>query len=295
MRMKTVFWALASGLALAASASEVVSTNVWSAAMKKSVPVTVVLPDAYRAEPARRWPVAYLLHGHGGNDREFLEKTSVLRDAVDQYGFIGVCPDGKVSSWWLDSPVDPTMRYATFVTDELVPWADKALRTIPERGKRVIGGASMGGYGAMTLGCRRRDLFGAIGSIHGGVELRPFCWYWQLKDLLGSVEADNPNWERYSALTAARDVKNGELEILMVIGTADQFFLPGNRKLHELFILNDVAHTYVELRAPTLLASQHNFTFQNIGERWVYRFFAEVLGNPNEFQMSVRDSKVKAL
>ena len=37
----------------------------------------------------------------------------------------------------------------------------------------------------------------------------------------------------------------------------------------------DVAHTYVELREPTLLASQHNFTFQAIGERWVYRFFSE--------------------
>lgn len=266
---------LAAGLlAQTASAAEVRKFAVRSVEMEKDVPVTVVFPKDY-AGGTNRHPVAYLLHGHGGNDREFLEKTDVLEDAVDRYGFIGVCPDGMVSSWWMDSPVDPKVRYATFVTDELVPWTDANLRTRPGRSQRVIGGASMGGYGAMTIACRRTDLFGAVGSIHGGVELRPFGWYWQLKDRLGPVEADNPNWERFSALTVAREVKNGDLEILMVVGTADQFFLQGNRKLHELFILNDVAHTYVELREPTLLASQHNFTFQAIGERWVYRFFSE--------------------
>lgn len=264
--------AIAAGLlAQAASAAEVREFAVRSAAMEKDVPVTVVFPKGY-AGGTSRYPVAYLLHGYGGNHREYLEKTGKVEEAVDRYGFIAVCPDGLVSSWWVDSPVDPKIRYETFVAKELVAWADANLRTVPDRAKRAIAGASMGGYGAMTIGCVHKDVFGAIGSIHGGVELRPFAHNWDIAKRLDPEKRLGRVWDDFSAITKARGVRNGELEILMVIGTADQFFLQGNRKLHELFILNDVAHTYVEIRGKDEVSSAHNFTFQAIGEIEVYRF-----------------------
>ena len=130
----------------------------------------------------------------------------------------------------------------------------------------------MGGYGAMSIGCAHKDVFGAVYSIHGAVELRPFVnvTRWLLAERLDPEKTLGPVWERYSALEKAKSVSNGELELYMVIGSDDQYFLPGNRQLHELFSRNGVAHTYVEIRAKTQDESAHTWAFQAIGEVEVY-------------------------
>lgn len=259
-------------VAVTAQAVSVVETNVWSRAMGKVVPVSLVLPDGYGRQMKVRYPVAYLLHGLGGNHREYFERTGKVCESVDKYGFVAVCPDGMVSSWWIDSPVDSKVRYETFVANELVPWVDGHLRTQPERARRALVGASMGGYGAMMIGCAHKDVFGAVYSIHGAVELRPFAnvTRWFLAERLDPEKTLGPVWERYSVLERAKNVSNGELELYMVIGSDDQHFLPGNRKLHELFSRNGVAHTYVEIRAKTQDESAHTWAFQAIGEVEVY-------------------------
>lgn len=240
--------------------------------MKKDVPVTVVLPNGYGQEGNGRYPVAYLLHGAGGDEREYLTRTGKVSDAVDRCGFIAICPDGAKLSWWMDSPVDAAYRYETFVAHELVAWVDGNFRTVPARLRRALVGASMGGYGAMTIGCVHKDVFGAVFSIHGAVELRPFSDVarWQLAKRLDPAKTLGPVWNRYSALEKAKGVKNGELEIFMVIGSNDQHFLEGNRKLHELFTQNGVAHAYLEIRAKTQDESAHTWAFQAIGETEVY-------------------------
>ena len=252
--------------------AEVRPCAVRSEAMGKDVPVIVVLPDGYERETSNRHSVAYLLHGAGGDEREYLVRTGKIKDAVDQYGFVAACPDGDKLSWWMDSPVDQACRYETFVARELVAWVDKNLRTIPTRSRRALVGASMGGYGAMRIGCGHKDVFGAVYSIHGAVELRPFADVarWQLARRLDPDMTLGPVWDRYSALERAKDVRNGELELYMVIGSDDQYFLPGNRKLHELLTANKVAHTYVEIRARTQEESAHTWAFQAIGETEIY-------------------------
>lgn len=262
---------------LSLAGAEVRTHAVRSEVMDKDVPVVVVLPDDYTRGEGSRYPVAYLLHGAGGDEREYLARTGKVKAAVDRYGFVAVCSDGAKLSWWMDSPVDPTCRYETFVSRELVAWADKNLRTIPARSRRALVGASMGGYGAMRIGCGHKDVFGAVYSIHGAVDLRPFAdvGRWHLAQLLDPEKKMGDVWDRSSVLERAKDVKNGELGLYMVIGSDDQYFLPGNRKLHELFTANKVAHTYVEIRATTQDESAHTWAFQAIGETEVYPRLAE--------------------
>ena len=151
--------ALVAACALAvasASASTVTNLTVRSGKMGRDIPVTVVLPDAY--DGAARFPSVYVLHGAGGNNLK--GANPIVTNLVDRYGFVAIAPDGGKTSWWLDSPIDPTYQYETFVIRELVPFVDAHYRTVDDRKSRGIMGGSMGGHGACYLGIRHKDVFG---------------------------------------------------------------------------------------------------------------------------------------
>ena len=68
----------------------------------------------------------------------------------------------------------PESRYETFISKELIAYTDKNLNAIPDRSKRAITGLSMGGHGAMWNAIRHQDVFGAVGTTSGGMDIRPF-------------------------------------------------------------------------------------------------------------------------
>lgn len=88
-----------------ASGAQVNSLRIASAVMKREIPTTVVVPDASAAEPTRKFPTLYLLHGAGDNERGWLERTPV-REMADAYGVITVTPAVGTSgaSWKLALP-----------------------------------------------------------------------------------------------------------------------------------------------------------------------------------------------
>lgn len=252
---------------------------VRSAKMDKDVPVTLVLPAGY-AEKEGRYPSIWILHGAGGSGaKKAAEK--IIGQAVDKYGFIAVCPDGGVTSWWLDSPIDPKFQYETFVVKEALPVVDAAFRTIPDRKQRAIMGGSMGGHGACYLGMRHTDVFGAIGNIYGGVDLVPWSSNWDIALRLGPRDKYPERWVEHSVTHVAKSIKNGEIELISVLGTED-FFLGCNRQLHELLSNNGVAHTYVEVRAPSTIKSVHGRFYAQGAEialRFIQNFFVDGYGH----------------
>lgn len=147
---------------------------VYSDAMKKDVQVVVITPD----KTTSLKPVVYLLHGYGGNAKTWISMKPELKDIADRNDLIFVCPDGK-NSWYWDSPKDPSFRYETFVSGELVKYIDSKYPTVKDRSGRAITGLSMGGHGAMWLAFRHKDLFGAVGSTSGGLDIRPFPNNWR--------------------------------------------------------------------------------------------------------------------
>lgn len=167
--MKRLFWLTLLVIIFPASGfcGRVDTIKVYSEAMHKDIPCVVIVPDLYGKLQAS-YPVVYLLHGYSGDYLDWISRVPSLRDAVDEFHLIIVCPDGGFSSWYFDSPVDSTMRYETFVSGELVPAIDKRYHTIGDKGHRGICGLSMGGHGALYLAIRHPDLFGAAVSISGG-------------------------------------------------------------------------------------------------------------------------------
>src|SRR6185503_19045562 len=59
--------------------------------------------------------------------------------------------------------------------DELVPHVDRMFHTLPDRKHRGVAGKSSGGYGAIVLGMRHPDVFGAV-ACHSGDMYFDYCY-----------------------------------------------------------------------------------------------------------------------
>jgi S-formylglutathione hydrolase FrmB len=177
----------------AAPAGRVVADTLWSAALRTRKQFVVYLPPSYDREPARRYPVAYYLHGLWGNEWNWVRQgglATVMDSLVAAGGpeMLVVMPDGD-DSWYttwnaLVTAADcqrdtvrrepaasycvPWPHYDDYLARDLVARVDSQYRTRAERARRGIAGLSMGGYGATSLALRYPDVYAAAAS-HSGV------------------------------------------------------------------------------------------------------------------------------
>lgn len=225
--------------AIPAAASRLETVKVESESMHKQIDVSVVLPDSYGARPL---PVVYLLHGYGDNNLlGYLSYTNV-RQYADMFDVVLAIPDGG-TNWYFDSPVDPTIRYETFVSSELVKYIDKNYLTDARRERRAVTGLSMGGHGALYLAIRHQDVFGAAGSMSGGVDFRPFPEKWDIKLRLGDQKTHKENWDKNTVMAQLPLLKDGALQLIIDCGTED-FFFDVNVKLHEALTKQGIHHEF---------------------------------------------------
>jgi len=247
--MKKIIVAFACVLILQKAFSSTVDTIIIrSNAMQKDIKCVVIKPDTYKlarrgGKKGKTYPVVYLLHGYSGNYSNWVSLTNI-KELADTYQMIIVCPDGEFSSWYIDSPVDSTMKFETYVGKEIPETIDKLYRTIPNRKARAITGLSMGGHGGLYLGLRHPDVFGACGSMSGGVDLRPFPKNWHLSKRLGDTLINADNWKNYSVMNVI-DNYHDSSKIIIDCGTGD-FFLDVNRALHKKMLDLKIQHDYIE-------------------------------------------------
>ncbi|WP_033292397.1 alpha/beta hydrolase [Amycolatopsis jejuensis] len=125
-------------------------TRQHSAARGREVDVVLVVPEGV---PSTGLPVCAALHGRGSTARTFLDLglpaalTAAVRSGVPPFAVAAV--DG--SHYWIPDGADDPHR---MLTDELPGWLASA-------GLRPMTGAmgiSMGGFGALNLARRRRDV-----------------------------------------------------------------------------------------------------------------------------------------
>jgi len=229
-------------LAFLAKAAEVDTVLTSSKAMNKQIKAVVITPDTYDGKI--EFPVFYLLHGYSGNYADWIKQVPALKQLVDSYQFMVVCPDGGYGSWYFDSPEDPSFKYETYITKELLTWVDQHYKTIKDRKGRAITGLSMGGHGALYLAFRHQNLFGAAGSISGGVDIRPFPNNWDLAKRLGTF-AEHPDlWEKNTVTNLLYLLEPNKLSLIIDCGTED-FFYGVNKTLHQKLLDRNIPHDYI--------------------------------------------------
>lgn len=250
-----------------ATTHQVDTVTIWSQSMQKPIKNVVILPAEYNPNTPQDWPVVYLLHGFRGRYDTWINKTQPdLPAAASRMGEIIVCPDGGFSSWYWDSPIDSTMRYDTYITQELIAAIDSLYQTRPSREGRAITGYSMGGHGALYLALRHPDIFGACGSMSGGVALIPFPKNWDIEKRIGPYQENPQRWEEYSVMgqlwravpfndhsrevaglpsvDPSSELQAGQLAIFIDCGTEDYFYNV-NMRLHEELLYRNVPHEFI--------------------------------------------------
>jgi len=122
------------------------------------------LPPGYDADPSRRYPVVYWLHGmcgHAWNGNGFVQQLDHAIRGRQAPAMIAVLVNGMADSYYFDSP-DGRWPIESVIVKDLVPYIDRTYRTIARREARALEGFSMGGFGAAHLGFKFPDVFGLV-------------------------------------------------------------------------------------------------------------------------------------
>jgi S-formylglutathione hydrolase len=177
--------------------SQIVDITVHSPGLEHNLlgdsadqPASVYLPAAYAAEPTRRFPVLYFLHGF--SDPTSRHDAAVgMRAAMDPLIASGAvqpfiivlpnCINKYRGCFYVNSAT--TGNWDDYVTKDVVSYIDTHYRTLATVDHRAIAGHSMGGYGALTLAFRHPDVFSSVYA------MSPCC-----TDLVADQGPSNPAW-----------------------------------------------------------------------------------------------------
>lgn len=138
--------------------------SVQSAALGRAMKYRVLLPADY-ATSQRRYTVLYLLHGLGGDYKDWTTRTNIA-EYSRTLPLIIVMPDGE-NSWYTNAANSPEERFEDYILTDLQADVAAKYRTINSRHGRTIAGLSMGGYGALKMALRRPGAFTVAASFSG--------------------------------------------------------------------------------------------------------------------------------
>ncbi|MFT7773907.1 alpha/beta hydrolase [Roseateles sp.] len=154
--------------AQAASAPAAGSRLVTSRLQSKRGPIDFQLYLPHGDAPAaQRYPLLLLLHGRGDNMSAWTRVKDVLDDmiaAAEIPPLIAVMPDAPWSrrgGYYVDSAHVEGAPVETLLLDELLPHIEAQWPVRRGREFRIVGGYSMGGYGAVRFSLARPHAFGA--------------------------------------------------------------------------------------------------------------------------------------
>ncbi len=256
------------------AAGRMVSYHVWT-------------PPAYEAEPQRRFPVIYWLHGSGEGIRGIPMVSQWFARAIEAElmpPVLVVFPHGMPTSMWCDSH-DGRVPMETVVIREVLPEVDASFRTIAGREGRILEGFSMGGHGTGRLAFRHPHLFAGASMLGAGPlqqdfrvgpegsEIDPR----QRRFIFQRVWGGDPAvyLEQHPGTIAEAeqdDIRENGLRVRVVVGAEDHL-RPDNLAFHEHLKRIGIPH---EFRVVPDVGHQPLPLLRGLGDDG-WRFYREVL------------------
>jgi S-formylglutathione hydrolase FrmB len=255
--MKNLLLALLLLPSLLFAQAKVDTISVYSPSMKKSLKAAITLPSSY-AKGNSQYPVVYLLHGGSGAFSDWHQKVTekgLVNRMAEEHDLIIVTPGVGPASYYYDSPLLDSVRYETYMIQELIPFIDQRYRTLGKKESRAITGLSMGGHGAITLAAKHPTLFIAAGSMSGVMNIDTDLWkvgedFRNLRkkgqiEMLGSINYQAPGFNPYTAVGLVDQLENQKIHLIIDCGV-DDFLIETNRQMHSLLMEKKIAHEYIE-------------------------------------------------
>ena len=229
---------------LTVSAQHIHHLKVHSTIMNRDINTVVITPTL---KSDTLYKTIYILHGYSGNaDRTYKQDIPDLEKDAEKYQSIYVLPDGHYNYWYVDSPIDSTSQYQTFIGQELVSYIDEHFPTIKERYARGILGWSMGGYGALNIGISYAQTFSIVGSSCGALDFNRFGNHYkeyQVDKVLGKFE-NLP--DQFFTFKKEEKMKTSGQYYILDCGTEDYQMLEMDRSFHQQLTKKNIQHLYIE-------------------------------------------------
>jgi enterochelin esterase-like enzyme len=192
----------------------------------------IYTPPGYSKK--NKYPVLYLLHGIGGDEKEWLNggRPQVILDNLYAQGkiepMIVVLPNGRAmkndrAEGNIMAP-DKVQAFANFEKDlltDLIPFIEKKYAVYADREHRAIAGLSMGGGQSLNFGLGNLDKFAWIGGFSSAPNTKP-------------PEQLVPNAE-----TAREKIK-----LLFISCGASDGLISFSKRTHDYLQQNNVPHIY---------------------------------------------------
>lgn len=139
--------------------------QIHSEQLKKITRVNVILPKEQKGKDPK---VLWLLHGHSGDYASWVHQTGIERYAEQNYLAV-IMPDGA-NAWYTDTAY--RANYLTYITEELPELCFRNFsRLSREREMNMIGGLSMGGYGALKAALTYPEKYSACIALSGALDI----------------------------------------------------------------------------------------------------------------------------
>ena len=249
-----------------------------STALGRTMPYTLLLPAGYEAEPERRYPVLYLLHGAWSGHTEWATRTRLTEHAA-RFPLIIVCPEGE-HSYYVNGANGE--RWEDSIVADLPAHIEATERARADRTGRAIAGLSMGGVGAFDCGMRHPERYCAIASHSGAFHF--LAWAGtkdgddpQFRALLGP--RNSPTRQEYDPQRvieqAIRSHGPDGLPMLSMDCGLEDFpdLLAANRALHRTLTRLGVHHFYREQ------PGGHQWDYWDREVRFTLQFIATATGS----------------
>jgi S-formylglutathione hydrolase FrmB len=207
--------------------SQVLAGNPLGDPVARRLPV--ILPPGYDADAQRRYPVIYGLTGYTGRGAMMLNDRAWglnLQERLDRLYAAGMPPTIVVlpdcftrlgGSQYINSAASG--QYEDYLTEEIVPYIDSHYSTIAAPDGRGVFGKSSGGYGALIMGMRHADLFGAI-ACHSGDTAFELCYQSDFPKTANALNAAGGLEAWLRAFEAKPKKSRADIEVLMIIAMA---------------------------------------------------------------------------
>ncbi|HWJ89903.1 MAG TPA: alpha/beta hydrolase-fold protein, partial [Flavisolibacter sp.] len=182
----------------------------------------------------KKYPVLYLLHGIGGDEKEWLKggHPQVILDNLYAEKKIGpmivVMPNGRamkddraVGNMFDSAKVQAFANFERDLLNDLIPYIEKNFPVIRDRESRAIAGLSMGGGQSLNFGLGNLDRFAWIGGFSSA-----------------------PNTKTPEQLVPHPDETRRRIKLLWISCGASDNLIPFSKRTHDYLVKNNVPHIY---------------------------------------------------